>query len=75
MKRFIVKNPFEDTLSGNVVGVGDVIEADEEREKLLREADVIGKEVVEPNENAGNGNEEKKADAKTEKQKAPKEEK
>lgn len=73
MKKFIVKNPFEDTLSGSVVEVGDVIEADEEREKLLREADVIGKEIVEPNEKAGK--EEKKVDGKTEKEKEIKEEK
>ncbi|WP_127506247.1 hypothetical protein [Paenibacillus humicus] len=45
MKQFIVKNQFEDVTSGELVAVGSIIEADAEREILLRAADVIGKEV------------------------------
>lgn len=46
MKQFIVKNQFEDVTSGELMAVGSVIEADAEREILLRAADVIGKEVL-----------------------------
>lgn len=50
-KSFIVTNEFYDAETGELIKVGSIIEADEEREELLRAADVIGKESAEPSDN------------------------
>lgn len=44
-KTFIVTNDFMDKETGETVTTGSLFEADADREKLLRAADVIGKEV------------------------------
>lgn len=46
-KSFIVTNEFYDAETGELIKVGSTIEADEEREEVLRAADVIGKESKE----------------------------
>ncbi|MEK5449567.1 hypothetical protein [Paenibacillus sp. FSL R7-0331] len=45
-KSFIVTNEFYDAETGKLVKIGSTIEADKEREEVLRAADVIGKEAA-----------------------------